>query len=67
MTPVFTALFAGIALLFLLLWWRTPDHVKALRVLYLLGAGPAAVVTVMWIVSAIYLFPAIDAAMQAGR
>ncbi len=59
--------FAAISLLFLFMWWRTPDYIKALRVLYLLGAGTAAVVLVMWIVASIYLFPPIDAAINAAR
>jgi hypothetical protein len=62
-----TFVFAAVTLIFMILWWRTPDYVKALRVLYLLGAGTAAFAMVMWIVASIYLFPPIDAAINAGQ
>jgi len=62
-----TYVFGVISLLFLYLWWRTPDHIKALRVLYMLGACTAAFAMAMWIVSSIYLFPPIDAAINAAQ
>jgi hypothetical protein len=62
-----TIAFGVLALLFVFLWWRTPEHVRALRVLYLLGAGTAAFTMLMWIVASIYLFPPIDAALNAAQ